>query len=189
MIDSSAIIEAKKLVPLARQWEFFEGLTTLLRAGVIAFPAQVRSELVAVKYPDAPGAWIAGHRGDLRHPQPGDALLTQVLGVAPKLVDVLSEDEAADPYVLAMALAIRERHAGVDVVVATSDYVDRLPLKSSLASACDLMDVEWMKPAEFFEWAWDEIEWRTAATEIDVENEMPDEYDDAFAETSPGDPL
>ena len=162
VVDTSAVLEIKSQVPLAAQWHLFHGLSVLLQRGAIAFPVQVRSEIVRAKYPDGPGVWIAAHKGTERHPQPEDDVLAEVLAAAPKLVDPFAEDEDADPYVVAMALTISRRLPTAAVRVATRDTVDRLPIKTSLKSACDRLGVECCSPEEFLEWARAEIDWLLA---------------------------
>jgi hypothetical protein len=160
--DTSAVIDIKALVPLGRQFTFLNGLTVLVQQGRLAFPRQVQREITDAKWPDAPGAWAASCCGWQRHAEPSDDLLPEVLAVAPKLVDWNSESEAADPYVIAMALAITRQHPRARVVVATKDAVDRLPIKTSIASACKLLDLECWTPEDFIEWAAAEIDWLTA---------------------------
>ena len=58
-LDTSAAIGLKRLdlVPLTRQWDFWDGLLGLVRNGTLIFPSQVRKELTDTKHPDVPGAW------------------------------------------------------------------------------------------------------------------------------------
>jgi hypothetical protein len=166
--DTCALIDVKFSVPLARQWSFLNGLTILVDQGRLAFPRQVQREITDAKYPDAPGAWVASCRGWSRHPEPAETVLPEVLAIAPKLVDWNSEREAADPYVIAMALEISRRHPAAQVVVATNDTVDRLPMKTSVLSACKLLGLQCWTPPQFFEWAKAEIDWQTADLDDDA---------------------
>jgi rRNA maturation endonuclease Nob1 len=145
VIDTSGLIELKRAVKTSEQWELLMHMTELVAAGHLTFPSQVVTELNGVKYPDAPGAWISsGVRRQIRYPEPSDAAIARVLSVAPDLVeaDDTSKHGAADPYVAAMACDIRSVHCACRVVVATHDYVDRLPWKLSLATACDRLALE-----------------------------------------------
>ncbi len=74
--------------------------------------------------------------------------------VAAQIVDpnAEAEAEAADPYVAAMALEVRKRHPRCDVAVATDDYVDRMPAKESLATACARLGLQRWTADEFVEW-------------------------------------
>lgn len=77
-----------------------------------------------------------------------------MLAVAPQLVDyeATADREVADPYVAAMACEIGSRHNGCRVVVATNDTVDRLPLKLSLATACNRLGIEHWFAEDFVDW-------------------------------------
>ena len=100
-------------------------------------------ELSYGRFPDAPGTWIGSAKGKVRYPQPAEETQVEVLRIAPQLIDYegTADREVADPYVAAMACEIRARHNGCRVIVATNDTVDRLPVKLSLATACDRLDI------------------------------------------------
>ena len=51
-----------------------------------------------------------------------------------------------------MALEVRNRHPRCTVVVATDDYVDRMPAKESLATACARIGLQRWTADEFVEW-------------------------------------
>jgi len=151
-IDASTLVELKKLVRVENQWAIGTHMAVLLNEGALCYPSQVVRELKSAKYPDMPAAWVAGHKGSERYPEPAWASVAEVLAVA-QLVDPSSEDDPADPYVVAMAYEIREVHEDAcQVVVTTNDYVDRLPAKESIATACDRLAIEWWKLARFVEW-------------------------------------
>lgn len=125
----------------------------LVDGGDLCFPRQVPRELEVAQHPDAPGAWAAHCKRRGRHPQPTDEALAEVLDVAPLLVDSEAESDTADAHVAAMAYELRERYGeAVRVVVATNDFVDRLPVKESLTGACAKLGIETWKPDEFVEW-------------------------------------
>jgi hypothetical protein len=103
-------------------------------------PRQVIKEVSAIAHPDVPGAWARGVRGQLRHPIDVDyRFVSTVMAVAGDVVDASATGEEADPYVLALALHLREGGYGVRVV--TEDSVDRLPLRISLCTACERFGV------------------------------------------------
>lgn len=156
VLDTSVLIAFKKIVPITQQWALLGVMTGLVQEGRLAFPKQVVKELSLGQHPDAPGAWIASKLKG-QHPQPAETSLARVLGVA-QLVDVeaTAEREAADPYLVAMALEIREAHPGGRVVIATEDVVDRMPSKESIGTACERLQIERWSAEQFVEWirAW-----------------------------------
>jgi hypothetical protein len=153
VVDTGVLIDLKFIVPIAELWGVLEVMKVLVADGHLAFPRQVDREMKAFKHSDAPGAWAAGCNGHARHREPSDDALAEVMGIA-QLTDPEgeSEFEVADPYVVAMAYDIAERHQDSKVVVATKDYVDRMPNKESIGTACDRLGLQWWKPPEFLEW-------------------------------------
>jgi hypothetical protein len=129
-------------------------MTELVQSGYLTFPRQVAKELAYGQYPDAPGAWIGSARRKVCHAQPSEETLRQILDVAEQLVDAeaTSDHEVADPYVLAMASEIAVLYPGCRVAVATDDYVDRLPRKLSLATACNRLNIERWTPEQLIAW-------------------------------------
>lgn len=159
VIDTSVLVEIKRLFDLTELWRIFEHLSTLVASGELAYPKQVTAELAAFQFPDAPGAWATRPRSQ-QHPAPSDEALAEVLGVAPLLIDPDADlkTESADPYVIAMAWEIKERDSGYEVFVATNDYRDRLPRRQGMGGACDRLGLGWWKPEEFFEWAFSSLD-------------------------------
>ena len=154
IIDTSALIKFKRMVDINEQWDLLLHMTALVERGCLAFPRQVVRELAYGEYPDAPGAWIGSARRVVRYPQPSEETLREVLAVAEQLVDTeaTSDLEVADPYIAAMACEIGRRYPGSRAVVATDDYVDRLPAKLSLATACRRLSIDRWTPEEFIKW-------------------------------------
>ncbi|MDN5803024.1 MAG: DUF4411 family protein [Microlunatus sp.] len=153
VIDTGALIELKKLLPVGDQWPLLVRMTVLVEKGHLAFPRQVTSEVKHVRWPDAPGAWAAGNKGWCVHSQPRDEYVAEALGAA-QLTDPNAESdiEPADPYVVAMALQIRDNNPGCQVYVVTTDRVDRMPAKESVVTACDRLVVPCSTPEEFVDW-------------------------------------
>ncbi|MCY4102235.1 MAG: DUF4411 family protein [bacterium] len=148
ILDTSALIEFKRLLPMPEQWNAFVRLGSLVDNGRIAMPRQVLAEATKVSHPDVPGAWAAAMRERLQHPvDPGYHFLRLAMARAGDVVDSNKTTEDADPYVVALALHARER--GFDVMVVTADVVDRLPIKISLATACARLNVDTATPEEF----------------------------------------
>ena len=98
ILDSSALIGAKTVVSVSKQWEAFKHLEQMVGAGRIALPRQVINEVSKIAHPDLPGAWEPGVRRHLRHPlDAGYHHLAKVMSVAGNIVDVNKPDEDADP--------------------------------------------------------------------------------------------
>ena len=112
VLDTSAIVRAKikQVIPLARQWEFFERLKKMVQAGQIYFPNEVRKELAEVRHPDTPGTWALNAYEHMDHSyEPSNDALGEVMREAGGIVDPDAEKEVADPYVLAQAIEFRLR--------------------------------------------------------------------------------
>ena len=153
MIDTGALIALKRLLPVGDQWPLLTRMSMLVEEGHLAFPRQVANEVKHVQWPDAPGAWAAGNKGWGVHPQPRDEYLAEALGAA-QLTDPNAEPdiEPADPYIVAMALQIRDSNPGCAVYVVTTDRIDRMPPKESILTACNRLDLQCSTPEEFVAW-------------------------------------
>lgn len=152
IIDSSIIIDIKIRVPVAEQWPIYNQMLVLLDDSRLAFPTQVAKELADLQFPDAPGTWCANAVSHVQFHPPSDATLAAVLPMVPDLVETNADPkhEKADPYIVAMASELMAQ--GFDVVVATEDRVDRLPLKIALTTACDRFGVVTWDFDVFVEW-------------------------------------
>ncbi len=142
VLDTSAAIGLKRLdlVPLTRQWDFWDGLLGLVRNGTLIFPSQVRKELTDTKHPDVPGAWApkAWQAMPTRR-APDDRVVAEVLRHHPALVDSGSEADQADPYVA--ALALEHLRFGDDVRVLEEDR--------GLHTACETLGIATLPLTEF----------------------------------------
>jgi hypothetical protein len=88
------------------------------------------------------------------HREPGDGCVAQVLASTTDLIDAYATGaEPADPYVVAMAIDLGTVCTECRIVVVSDDKVDRVPLKRSVKTECERMDVEFWEPQEFLEWA------------------------------------
>lgn len=110
VIDTNVLLDFKKVVPVDQQWDLLMEMSKRVGAGSLTFPRQVVRELTGVRHPDAPGAWIASAKRSIQHPEPTEETLVRVLAVAADLIEADNPNEVADPYVLAMALVLTERH-------------------------------------------------------------------------------
>jgi hypothetical protein len=62
LLDSSALIEAKRVLPVDSQWVVFKRLEEMVENGAAAMPRQVIREMSEIAHPDLPGAWAPGVR-------------------------------------------------------------------------------------------------------------------------------
>ncbi|MEJ7763936.1 MAG: hypothetical protein WKF86_00405 [Acidimicrobiales bacterium] len=69
VIDSSSLIELKKQVGVAQQWDTFRRLEVMVEEGQIALAQAVINEVSLGRHPDAPGAWAKGMQDKLIHPR------------------------------------------------------------------------------------------------------------------------
>lgn len=156
VLDTSIIIEIKLQVSLDDQWDLLDRMMELVKNGLLVFPRQVPTELTRkLKFPDAPGVWAARAKREIRCRQPSDEHVAKVMSVA-QLVEPDSDVsyEVADPYVVAMALALREESEQPfhETVVATTDVVDRMPAKESIATACARLEMPTWGLDELVSW-------------------------------------
>ena len=137
-------------IPAAQMWDFFETeMTPLVESGRVTIPVHVERELRPdAPHPDVPAAWAfaKARLGRVRR-EPSPERVRSVLSVFPRLVDPDKEREDADPYVVALALELKD--AGHDVVVVTHDVTDRAPVDTSIKTACDHFGIEVMDLEEF----------------------------------------
>jgi len=135
VIDASSLIEAKKVVAPANQWQLFKLLETMVEESGLFFPKQVTTELEQARHTDTPEAWALAQGPKVTQAyDPDITFLQHVMAVAGDVVDADAEDDPGDPYVLAQALELAD--AGFDVCIVTEDVVDHLPLRISMATAC-----------------------------------------------------
>lgn len=138
VLDTSALINFKKLIPEPSQWQAFKELEGLVEAARLTFVRQVRTETSGSDHPDVPGVWVDGVHP--KHPlEPEYEYVRRVMALAGDVVDKRKDSEDADPYVLFMALQLGEQ--GWSVVIVTDDVVDHMPIKIALGTACERMGV------------------------------------------------
>jgi hypothetical protein len=142
VIDTSSVIAVRRLQPASDAPKVFAKLTELVQAGRLFFPAQVLTELErdAGKWKqigDGPMEWarlVAD--AATRHGIPFAEVVTVVM---PQVGEVLDDDKAreeADPYVLGLAIHLRE--SGGNVTVVTEEHRDR-DGKMSMGTAAGLL--------------------------------------------------
>ena len=137
VLDASAIIEFKNpdRIPWDRQWRVLRCLEEMVERHRIAFPKMVLAELKKVTHLDAPGVWALGVFGSQPPAfEPLDALIVEVRGRVPGVVDPEAEEDDADPAVIAQAIHLRNQ--GRRPIVVTKDAStgqNRMPLAEACA--------------------------------------------------------
>jgi hypothetical protein len=150
VLDASALIQMKIAIALDRQWAAFKLLEQLAVDGELGMCRHVINEVKRYGHPDVPGVWATGMRSTLKLTlDPADDHVRTVMAAAPNLIEADSTGDEADPYVVAHALHLAGD--GHNPTVVTNDFVDRMPVKTSIASACDHLDVKWCKLGPFLE--------------------------------------
>ena len=151
VIDTSSLIEVRRLVPVARLAAVLRSLSKLVDSGELVFPAEVDDELDRFRKPDTHdpiGDWASaakrratrfGHQFEHLKQVLNDPQVKRVVDPAKAGVD------EADPYVLSLALALRGR---AEVVVIAQETRDR-PDKLSMATACGVLRLVRLPVAAF----------------------------------------
>lgn len=141
VLDASALIRMKRVVPGGRQWDTFKKLEMMVEDGHVAFPRQVVKELKEGRHPDVPGAWIQGVATACVRPLDADmANVAAIMARTFNLVDPHAEGDPADPYVVALAMDIHAGDTDLNVTVVTNDHIQHHG-NDSVASACDKFGV------------------------------------------------
>ncbi len=148
VLDTSALVEFKKLIPIKQQWDAFKQLEKMVSDGQIMMPRKVIQEAEEIIHPDVPGAWASGVRHLLRYSLDEDyEWIRLVMQRAGDVVDKTKTKEEADPYVLACALQLIQQ--GALVIVVTNDQIDRLPIRIALTTACNRLGISWIDAKTF----------------------------------------
>ena len=153
IVDTSAVAQVRRLVPVEERKEVFARLSERLETGQLVFPRQIFDELERGKLKndhDHAWSWVKGALSHCARYEPLQEFLSQVYE-APQVRRVLDPDkdhEEADPYVLALALKLRS--AGHPVGVLTEDRRSR-PTKLALSDACGLLRVVSMSMEPYLE--------------------------------------
>ena len=137
-LDSSGLIDIQRRMLGRARDELLEQMLDLARDERLVFPRRVTEELTRHNQRDAVAEWARIARDFVpRHYVPSDELVREVLRVAPTLIPTTQLGQSADAHVIAQALAYQRESMFNAVTVVTNDRVDRLPVKSSMASACE----------------------------------------------------
>lgn len=150
ILDSSAIIEFKSIITPEIEATVLTLLDRLVRQGKISFPRQVKREVSGDGQSDLPALWaLRNFSKIILNKSPEESYIIDVLSKVPNLVEENNSKDAADPYVLALALQLENND--FDAIVVTEDRIDRLPRKISLKSACKIMGIEVCLTNDFFD--------------------------------------
>ena len=151
IMDTSAIIHAKKVIGSNRQWEFFERLKRFVVERRLGFPKEVRDELRQEVYHDTPETWGLHVYEHMLVQNPTLNTFIEVMDRVGSVVDKQSEKEEADPYVLAQALEVQRDIMVGNAMVVTQDHQDRLPRKMALTTACQKLGIAYCSLEDFLE--------------------------------------
>jgi hypothetical protein len=141
IMDTSSIIEIRRRIPNSVRSRVFSGLDSLVDKGFLIYPSEVVVELeryVDPKDPDTQFQWAKRNQQKACRHGPQLELVRKVLA-HPQVRRVLDPDkvstEEADPYVLALALHIKQDSTAIVI----TEEVRDTPTKMSLTTACGLL--------------------------------------------------
>jgi len=140
ILDTSAIIQVRRLDGRKRA-AIFRQMGALVEAGRLVFPKEAVEELERFADPNSPDEqyeWAERYESEACKNEPSLDLVKNVLEKVPKVLDADKDTgvEEADPYVLAMALRLRDE--GKDARVVTQERKDT-PTKMSLGTAAGML--------------------------------------------------
>ena len=110
ILDSSSLIETKKIIHAEEQQNAFRVLEDMVKKRQIAMPRQVINEVSKVQHLDIPGTWVIRVKKYLKYPVEVDhRILSIIKSECPKLTDYTKDSEDADPYVVALAYQLQKQ--------------------------------------------------------------------------------
>jgi rRNA maturation endonuclease Nob1 len=141
VIDSSSLIAIKSAIPVAKRAALYQALSGMVLEGRLVVPSQVVSEVkrgANPKFKDEALEWLLTVEQGIVC----SVDLNTMKVVMERVGDVVDHaedagDDDADPYVIALALSLRNQ--GRKVRIITEDRRDRLKL--SLTTAASVFDV------------------------------------------------
>lgn len=137
VIDTSSLIAIREVIPTSERSKVISGIDRLFANGQLVFPNEVLEELAPhARSPDPILECVKKHKDIATRfgtpwDQVGEVMRHPVASLVVDPEKTGGPDEA-DPYVLALALALRKK---ADVVVVTQEIRDR-PGHVSMTSAC-----------------------------------------------------
>lgn len=148
VLDTSALIEFKRLIAVNDQWRAFKALEDLVAKGRIALHKEVIREVSKIAHPDLPGAWAPGVEQLLRYPgEVAFSYLRTAMSSASEVIDKNKSEEDADPYMLSLGLWLVDQ--GRKPVVVTGDLVDHEPIRISVGTACERLGLPYTDALTF----------------------------------------
>ena len=144
VIDTSSICEIRRSTMVTVRGQVFEGLTALVNVDRLIYPRQVVDELerrADPADPDQQFTWAATNSLTANDHASCDLNeVKSVLAIVPEVLDPTKDSGAdeADPYVLAVALRLRNQ--GVDARIVTEERRDT-PSKLSLSTAAGILGI------------------------------------------------
>lgn len=143
VIDTSGIAEIRRKLNVQDRKVVFERLTVLVTDGKLKFPRQLLDEVErgALKNDyDHAWHWVKNNVEHCKGHEPLDSYVKAVLEnkQVARVLDPGKDHEEADPYILALAVKLKE--AGELAGVITEDVRTR-PTKLSLKDACGLLRI------------------------------------------------
>ena len=135
--DTSSLIAIREIVPVSSRGGVFLSMSQLVQQGHLLYPNEVAEELAAhVRSPDPIFTWVKSNKETATRFGTRWDELQEVMKhpIASLVIDIekASGPDEADPYVLALALALRKR---AEVLVVTEETRDRLG-RNSMTTAC-----------------------------------------------------
>lgn len=144
IIDTSSICEVRRGFTNEQKPQVFNGLTNLVSAGRLIYPSLVLEELERAakgKAPDAQYMWAKANSSTATS-QAACSLeeAKAVLAIVPTVLDPQKDSGAdeADPYILAVAVRLREDD--IDARIVTEERTDT-PTKMSLNTAAGILGI------------------------------------------------
>ena len=143
VIDTSSVAEVRRSIENTKKQGVFASMSNLVGAGRLVFPRQVVDELGRAADPHAPDAqyqWARENLSRVTEPAPTFEEIKEILARVPTVLDPDKDTgvEEADPYVLAVAVRLREQ--GTDSRVVTEETKDTAR-KMSLRTAAGLLGI------------------------------------------------
>lgn len=148
VIDSCSLIDTKKRIKPAYQWDFFnDTMTNMVECGGLIVTTQVERECGKVQHPDVPGAWVLAKASASPHIRdPSYGMVATVMTEWPDLIDPEKETEDADPYVIARALEFQRDGQAVCVV---TDETIKHPQRVTVSTVCAAYSIDAIKLDQF----------------------------------------
>ena len=141
VIDSSSLIAIKSTIPIPKRADLYRALSAMAIEGRLAVPPQVVDEMkrgAKAKLKDEALDWLLSVEQRIVV-VPGLDFVKTVIERVGDVVDHAQDsgEDNADPYVIAVAMSLRDQ--GQKVRIVTEDRRDRLKL--SLTTAASVFDV------------------------------------------------